>query len=191
MQMEFKWVKADEQLDAPWFETNQSRNNRATHTSPDHLETLWARSLANQVEINLPEVIADARRGSDDPYMQNLAEWQVLTRLASELKGREMDLRKDLFDGAFPEPKEGTNKHTLPDGRIVKGTLKISRSVDQASVVSVQRLLREELGAKTDDLFPTAFKLDKKVLDTLTVAQKKIAADAYTEKPGAPALEII
>ncbi len=186
MQMEFMWVGlGDTPPTAPWFETNQTRKDA------ENTETMWARSLANVVEINLPEVIADARRGSEDPYMQNLAEWQVLTRLASELKGREMDLRKDLFNGAFPSPKEGSNKHTLPDGRIVKGTLKISRSVDQASVVSVQRLLREELGGKTDDLFPTAFKLDKKVLDSLTAAQKKIAADAFTEKPGAPALEII
>ncbi len=191
MQMEFNWIKEGETLPLPWFITNQTRNNRTTHTQSDNIEFLWARSLANVVEINLPEVIADARLGCEDLYMKNLAEWQVLTRLASELKGREMDLRKDLFDGAFPSPKEGSNKHTLPDGRIVKGTLKISRKIDQASVVSVQRLLREELGAKTDDLFQTAFKLNKKVLDSLTDAQKKIAADAYTEKPGAPALEII
>ncbi len=183
MQMEYMWVSEGQEAPiAPWFSTNQTREPN---------QTLWARSLVNVVEINLPEVITDARRGSEDPYMRNLAEWQVLTRLASELKGREMDLRKDLFDGAFPSPKEGANKHTLPDGRIIKGTHKMSRSVDQAVVVSVQRKLREELGTKTDELFPIKFSLAKKVYDTLTAAQKIIAQDAFTEKPSAPALEII
>ncbi len=188
MQMEFQWVATGgDAPPLPWFETSQTRlvNDGANH------ETMFARSMSNVVEINLSEVVADARRGTDDPYMQNLAEWQVLTRLASELKNREMDLRKDLFAGAFPSPAEGSNKHTLPDGRIVKGTHKVSRSVDQAVVVSVQRKLREELGTKTDELFPTKFSLAKKVYDTLTDAQKVIAQDAFTEKPSAPALEII
>jgi hypothetical protein len=183
MQMEYMWIAEGQKVPgAPWFSTNQTRE-------PD--QTLWARSMANTVEINLPEVIRDARRGQEDGYLKNLAEWQVITRLATELKAREMELRKDLFAGAFPSPKEGTNKHTLPDGRIVKGVYKISRTVDQASVVSVQRKLREDLGTKADDLFPTKFGLDKKVLDSLTDEQKAIAADAYTEKPSAPALEII
>jgi hypothetical protein len=186
MQMEFQWLATGQEMKAPWFSTAQTRQVEGLGD-----EILWARSMANVIELNLPEVIEDARRGDEDPYMQNLAEWQVLTRLASELKDREMELRKDLFAGAFPTPTEGSNKHTLPDGRIVKGTYKISRMVDQASVVSVQRKLREDLGTKADDLFPTKFGLDKKVLDSLTDEQKAIAADAYTEKPGAPALEII
>lgn len=186
MQMEFKWVgSTDDEPKAPWFKTHETRG------SAEQTETLWARSMANSIELNLNEVLDDAARGQEDPYLANLARWQTITRLQGKLGPLENELRKQLFAGAFPDPKEGMNNHTLPDGRIIKGTHKINRNVDQAAVPSAIRQLREDLGAKVDDLFPTKFSLSKKVLDSLTPEQKKIAATAYVEKPGTPALEIV
>lgn len=61
--------------------------------------------------------------------MQTLEYWLQLRTALAEMQAQEKDLRVKLFHGTFPQPKEGVNDWPLPDGRTIKGTHKINRSV--------------------------------------------------------------
>lgn len=80
-----------------------------------------------------------------EQYYETLRKWQELQVAIAKLTGEERALREALFRGAFPKPKEGVNNYPLPDGRKLKGTMKIYRNVVQDAVDTLPEHLREEV----------------------------------------------
>lgn len=120
-------------------------------------------------------------------YLEALEEWQSLGPKIKQLQARERELRNLLFEGTFPNPKEGTNTYNLPDGRIIKGTYKLSRSVDEAALPAVLEQLPEGLGDRLVQFKPSLVLSEYRKLPD---DQRKIFDQALITKPGSPTLEV-
>ena len=117
-------------------------------------------------------------------YYENLERWQELSATIKKLKGEERALREALFKGTFPDPEEGTNKHELPDGRIVKGVFKINRRVIEDEITSVPKALREKV-------FKVKHSLQTRAYRDLTDNQKQIVDAVLKISPGLPSLDVV
>lgn len=125
-----------------------------------------------------------------DPYLQMLDEWEDASARLAVLKEKEMDLRLKLFAGAFANPKEGTNKHKLPDGRELIGQHKVNRKIDEASLPVILEAMRAAGVANTDRLVRYKPELAKSEWNTLSDEMKLIFSPAVIAVPGAPTFEI-
>lgn len=138
--------------------------------------------------------ILDANRGfngTGDPYMDMLAEHTVAKEILTKVKDIEMDLRKKLFAGAFPNPKEGTNTWKLPDGRALKGKYEIRRTIDEAALPVSLQALRDHGVANTDVLVRYKPELAKREWNTLSDEAKLIFSPAIVATPGSPQFEVV
>ena len=122
-------------------------------------------------------------------YFETLQRWYQVQQALAVLKEEERSLREGLFQGTFPNPKEGVNTVELPDGRVLKGTYVIQRTLirerylsewsklelpsqigmklikqDYSLVVSAYRGLPEALRAKVDTVLEIKPALPKLVL---------------------------
>lgn len=120
-------------------------------------------------------------------YYELLDEWLKLKSELDAIKKKEADLRKILFQGAFPNPVEGTNTATLEDGTIVKGTHKITRNIDEAALPAIleqmPEAVRGNLVAYKPSLATSAYR-------KLTAEERKIFDQALIIKVGTPTLEV-
>lgn len=121
-------------------------------------------------------------------YYRMLDEWIAVKTDLERLKKREADLRKKLFDGAFPAPIEGVNTVELSDGSIVKGTYKINRTVDEAALQAVKENLPAEKSARLVIFKP---QLSLTEYRKLTDEERKIFDAALIVRPGSVSLEVI
>jgi hypothetical protein len=124
-------------------------------------------------------------------YLQLLAEWQDTQRVLSGVKDREMELRLQLFAGAFPNPTEGTNTYTLPDGRKLKGGYTINRKLVITSVAPTIALLKASGVANADQLVKYTPELAKREWNALSPESKLVFSRAIVASPGAPSLEVV
>lgn len=120
-----------------------------------------------------------------DPYYKLLAEWREAVEKLDELKNLELDLRKKLFAGAFPAPSEGTQRVTLLDGTVLKGSLRLNRRIDPEALQEVN--LPEEIKSRVVRMKP---ELDIKMYRTLCDEDRAKFDACLTIKPGTPTLEI-
>lgn len=122
---------------------------------------------------------------------QLTTEWWAASQALDTLKVRELALRVELFKRQFPSPVEGSaeNKVPLGGGYILQADHKINRNVDEAVVSALMK------GDNTRPLAEKVFRykpeLVLKAFRDLSDEEKKIVADAVTEKPGTPALKIV
>lgn len=122
---------------------------------------------------------------------QLTTEWWAASQALDTLKVRELALRVELFKRQFPSPVEGSaeNKVPLGGGYILQADHKINRNVDEAVVSALMK------GDNTRPLAEKVFRykpeLVLKAFRDLSEEEKKIVADAVTEKPGTPALKIV
>ena len=123
-----------------------------------------------------------------DNYFKVLGQWQDTKAELESLKRKEAQLRKLLFQGAFPNPVEGINTITLVDGTIIKGTHKITRNIDEAALPSVLEQMPE---AVRDNLVAYKPSLSVAVYRKLTAEERKTFDQALIIKPGTPTLEVI
>jgi hypothetical protein len=118
-------------------------------------------------------------------------EWWAASQALDALKVRELAMRNELFKRQFPNPVEGSaeNKVPLGEGWILQADHKINRNVDEAVVSALMK------GDNTRPLAEKVFRykpeLVLKAFRDLSDEEKKIVADAVTEKPGTPALKIV
>ena len=128
-----------------------------------------------------------------DPYLQMLAEWEEIVPRMKALVEKEADLRRKLFAGAFPNPSEGAtkNKHTLPDGRVLKGDHKINRKVDEAALPSVLEAMKAAGVANADQLVRYKPELAKREWNSLSEEMKLLFSPAIISTPGMPGFEVI
>lgn len=120
-------------------------------------------------------------------YMETVERWLELKETVRKLQDEERALREGLFQGTFPSPDEGVNKAELPDGRILKGTYKIHRSLTDIEDFRKLRLngdLENQLIRVKHDLVIAAYRR----LDSDT--RKKVDS-VLVIKPGLPTLELV
>lgn len=129
--------------------------------------------------------------GTGDPYMDILKEWEIASELLALVKDIEMDRRKKLFAGAFPNPKEGTNTHVLPDGRHIKGQYTIRRNIDEAALPGVLEDLRKRGVANTDALVRYKPELAKREWNSLSDENKLAFSPAVIAVPGTPSFDVV
>lgn len=63
-------------------------------------------------------------------FYEVLAEWEEAKRLKAHWTERERVLRHALITSTFTNPREGTNKAPLKDGRILVATHKLKREIN-------------------------------------------------------------
>ena len=121
--------------------------------------------------------------------MQDLFDWYEVQRQLATLKDREMSLRKKIFKGKFPTPKEGTNQVDLDAGYVLKGVYVINRGVDEAALTTLTPVFAEA-GIKVPDLISRKPELVIKPYRALTDDQRKMFDQCLVIKEGTPSLEI-
>lgn len=128
--------------------------------------------------------------GNEDPYMRMLGAWEEVDLLRSLVVEAEKDMRLKLFQGAFPNPKEGTNVHKLPDGRELVGKHTINRKIDEAALPAILAVMRERGVANTDKLVRYKPELAKREWGSLSDENKLVFSPAIIATPGSPQFEI-
>lgn len=124
-------------------------------------------------------------------YYELLEKWEESKRNKRAWEAEERRLRDMVVEGAFgKELKEGANKFTMADGRVVKVTGKVNRSIDSAQLTALTPKLLE-LGVNVEEL--VRFKPELKVgpFRKLSGQGGDIFRSIVTEKPGSPEVEIV
>jgi len=118
-------------------------------------------------------------------------EWWSASQSLELLKARELELRKELFARQFPNPVEGSaeNKVPLGDGWILQADHKINRTLDDAVVSALMKA--DNTRPLAEKVFRYKPELNLKEFKGLSPEDRKVIADAVTEKPGTPALKIV
>ena len=123
-----------------------------------------------------------------DTFEEVLERWQIAKMQQAQWAQAEKDLRLALFGAGVPNPKEGVNNVPLNDGRIVKFTHKLNRTVkDPETALSTLQ------GLGVNDT--TAYLKPKYdlVLSGYKAAPENVRAvldQHVTTTPGLPALEV-
>jgi len=125
----------------------------------------------------------------EQPPIEKISEWYKTSKELAELKQREHFLRMAVFNGFFPEPKEGTNNFPLPDDFVLKGKYNINRNVDKAALTALTPNMRED-GVNVDELFEWKPELKKSVYNKLTNEQRNLVDQVLKIKPGSPGLSV-
>lgn len=121
--------------------------------------------------------------------MQDLSEWYNMSAKLKVLKMQESKLRRGLFAFFFPQPKEGTNTHQLPDDCELKAVLPYDRKVDEA-LLDNYRDTMEGAGINIDKVFKFKPELSKANYNKLTDEQKEIVDEVLVVRPGSPQFTI-
>ena len=125
----------------------------------------------------------------EQPPLEKISEWYNVARQLAKLKQQEHFMRVAVFNGFFPEPKEGTNNFPLPDDFVLKGKYNINRNVDKAALTALTPNMREE-GVNVDELFEWKPELKKSIYNKLTDEQRNLVDQVLKIKPGSPGLEV-
>lgn len=119
-----------------------------------------------------------------------IGEWHTLQNQLTSMKEREMELRLEIFKAIFPTPTEGTNTADMPEGWKVKGTYKLSRTLDESALPAILEQLRKKK-VKTDTVILYKPSLDTKAYRLMDPDHRHLLEQAMVIKPGAPSLELI
>lgn len=103
---------------------------------------------------------------------------------------REQELRRQVFEHYFKNPREGTNYVELPDGWRLKGIYKLDRKIDEAALPAVKEQLKE-MGVNADPLVEYKPSLKIKLYRELTAEQMRIFDQALIIKPSSPTIELV
>jgi len=124
-------------------------------------------------------------------YDQLLEDWNKAKAAKRAWEAEERRLRGLVVEGAFGDKlKEGANKFTLADGRVIKVTGKINRTIDATALTALSPKLRE-LGVDVEEL--VRFKPELKVGPFRKLAGEggDLFRSIVTEKEGTPEVEIV
>jgi hypothetical protein len=121
---------------------------------------------------------------------QDLNDWYDLQSKLAIIKDQEMELRKKIFSAYFPSPTEGVNTAPLSEGWVIKGTHKITRSIDEAMLLAKQDELLKE-GIAINDLIRRKPELNLKAYKALPDRASLLFSQVLDIKPGSPSLEIV
>lgn len=129
---------------------------------------------------------------------EDLNEWYRLSQELARIKNAEMLLRTKIFRGLFENPVEGTNKHNLAEGWVLKATHTIRRDVDMGSLQAYTTQNPEtnmskltEVGINPELLFKWKPELAVREYRKLSEEQRKVLDNVLIIKDGSPGLEIV
>lgn len=113
-------------------------------------------------------------------------QWIKARQAAKEWTAFENALRAKVVERMFKDPKKGTNKYTLSDGRIVKLIHNITTKLDggQQHVDIIRDLIAD--GVLPKILLKAKYELAETVYKTLSDEQKLAIADYVVTKPESP-----
>ena len=123
----------------------------------------------------------------DAMTVEQLADaWLKARKAAKEWVAFENALRQKMVARMFADPKKGTNKYTLSDGRIVKLMHQVTTKLDggQAHVDVIRDLIAD--GVLPKILLKAKYELAETVYKTLSDEQKLVLADYVVTKPESP-----
>lgn len=173
--------------------------------------------------MNTPDTITPAPTADQfaayvkDKPVEALGQWFTLKAQLAQIQERERAMRATLFGHFFPQPVEGTNNFTLPDGHVLKGKYPIDRKVDAAVVQTLRTLklgdlepamlahlninpaaypqgpatlVTEALRLNVDELLKWEPALVLKEYRKLTAEQVAIFDRCLTIKPGSASMEV-
>jgi hypothetical protein len=112
-----------------------------------------------------------------------LTEWHNANLQAERWAEIEKDLRRRIFDHAFPKPKVGRNLLKMDHNMVLEGTYRINYKLDANELMRIPNELQQKFVSYTP-------KVKEKGWLSLTDNERKTCADVVTETPGLPALEI-
>jgi hypothetical protein len=127
---------------------------------------------------------------TQEELFSKIGRWNELQGQLSSIKDAEMKLRKEIFDACFPSPTEGTNNAEMPEGWTLKGTYKLTRSLDEAALPAVVSELHKHK-VSTDTLITYKPSLSLSAYKKLDPRWQKVLEQAMEIKPGAPSLELV
>lgn len=128
--------------------------------------------------------------GYYDVLQNQLNEWWLTTQELKVVKAAESILRKDVFEKAFPNPVEGTNKLNLGSGWVLKATYGMNRKViPDVLFENTEQLINLEV--PIDMLIRYKPEISVTIYKLLTESQKHIFDQCITVTPGSPSLEVV
>lgn len=147
-------------------------------------------------------------------FEQYVDEWDGLREKAAKLVAQKTKLTKDIdrqlkeiaetelvMRKAIAESikaalgdnvKEGVNRFDMVDGRTIKFTNAITRTVETAEIANARKnfSLLNDVPVEFDKLLRVKYELEKKEWNKLGDAAKKAISNMITAKPAAPTMEI-
>ena len=126
---------------------------------------------------------------TQEQLFSKIGRWTQLSQQLAAIKDEEMKLRKELFEECFPSPTEGTATVDMPEGWKLKGTYKLTRSLDEAALPAVIAELHKHK-VSTDQLITYKPNLSLSAYRKMDDKWRKVLEQAMEIKPGGPALEL-
>lgn len=126
----------------------------------------------------------------EEATQEDLNAWYTLQDQLTEIKDKEMKLRKKIFKFYFQHPVEGTNTVPLSDGFVMKGTFVINRK----PAVELLTTHYDELvqaGVPVGALFKNEPKLVTAAYRLLTDEQRAMVDSVLEISVGSPSLQIV
>lgn len=123
----------------------------------------------------------------------DMVEWNRLKTEMAKMKPAEMLLRTKIYRFFFKTPVEGTNKHDLEAGWVLKAGRVIDRKVDLPvlQAISAENGPLHMVGVRAADLIEWEPKLKLSAYRLLTEEQRDVFDQCLTIKDGSPSLEIV
>lgn len=136
-------------------------------------------------------------------FLEYVNEWDELCALRAKLesqlapvKAKELQMRKGIAESVKQalgdQLVEGVNNFPLGDGRTLKLTYKVDRSIAIESIEDARQAYGQlnDRPVEFDSLLRIKYELSKREFDKLGAAGKAAIADMIIAKPAAPSLEI-
>jgi hypothetical protein len=116
----------------------------------------------------------------------DLSVWFKMAEQLKKLRDSEMVLRKRIFSGFFPEPKEGINRVEISNGFNLEVSYPIERKVDEVALDALTPDDWEKVGLSKDVLIKYKPSLVVSAYRQLTDEQRAIFDQILTIKDGSP-----
>lgn len=127
---------------------------------------------------------------TDDEIANLLNEWYPLRDQLEIVKTREMELRKQIFALAFPEPEFGTNKRKISHGMALIATHKANYKIDRPALETTLQNAGDNERALIDSVISYRPEVKDGAFRKLETDDANVIAQFVTQSPGSPTLEI-
>lgn len=131
-----------------------------------------------------------------DEWDATCAQIAAITKQLKPLKDKEMVMRRALEQSVREhlgaDWREGVNKLTLADGRVLKVTHSVKRTVEAGELPAARELYARlnDAPVSFDDLLRVKYELDKRNFDKLEGEAAKVFSRVLVAKDEAPKVEL-
>ena len=122
-----------------------------------------------------------------------IEQWRLAKQEVDAMKhivAAERELRKEVFESFFVNPKEGTSTIELQGGWKLKGVFKLDRKLDEAAIPAMCEQLRT-IGVNPDTLLEYKASLKMATYKELTEEQRQVFDQALIVKPASPTVDLL